>query len=605
MWSDGGGNGADFYTSTDLLDWTYRSRYTAGWFFECPDMFQLPVDGNPNGRKWVLTDASGEYVVGDFDGVSFIPRSAVQRMDYGADNPGGTFYAGQTFTGDPAGRVIQTAWQPSNHGSTWTGNLTFPAQLALKTFPEGVRLTRLPIAELASLYGPGATYADRTITPTSPLSPGTGDTYEITAEFDTATATAARFGLKLHTRSDGTYDRAVTYDRVAQSLYGAPLALVNGRVRMRVLVDRGQLEIFGADGKLSISDNVNFDSSANSQGVQVYAEGGSVRLASLQFHRLNKAWGTGESTLDGNLGGTWAPAGGTWTDVTEGKQGQAAGDAFYLNSTTGADFTYEGDVRVISGVAAALTFRASADGTQHYTANVDTNGVVKLWRPGRVIATYPTPIAVGRTYHLKVVALGTRLRAYLDHGSTPVIDATDSMYASGHFGVNVFNGTAVFDNVNVNAPGFATNLAGPWRPVGGTWTAPGAGVRARGSGDTFYLSATSGTDFTYEGDVTAVNGVAAALTFRANADATQHYTANIDTGGVVKLWRPGRDIATYVTPIVQGRPYHLTVVAQGPNIRVYLGPTEVINATDGTYASGVFGLNGFSGTASFQNVMVR
>lgn len=43
----------------------------------------------------------------------------------------------------------------------------------------------------------------------------------------------------------------------------------------------------------------------------------------------------------------------------------------------------------------------------------------------------------------------------------------------------------------------------------------------------------------YEGDVQLVSGGAAALTFRANADATEHYTANVDTAGFVKLWRPG------------------------------------------------------------------
>ncbi|MCA2211824.1 glycoside hydrolase family 32 protein [Jidongwangia harbinensis] len=605
LWSDGGGNGADFYTSPDLLTWTHRSRFAADWFFECPDMFELPVDGDPARRTWVLTDAGGEYVLGDFDGATFTPRSAVHRTDHGANHPGGTFYAAQTFLGDPHGRVVQTAWQPGNRGTTWTGNLTFPAELGLRTFAEGVRLTRNPVAEISSLYGAGATFANRTVSPSDPLRPGTGDTYQITAEFDTTTATAARFGLKLHTRADGTYDRAVTYDTAAHTLYGAPLPPVDGRVRMRVLVDRGQLEVFGADGKLSVSDNVAFDSSPGSQGIEVFAEGGSVRLVSLRLDRLRTAWGTGEPTLDTNLGGTFTDAGGAWTDVTDGKQGQATGDAFYLNSATGASFTYSGDLRIDRGDAAGLTFRASADGSRHYTATLDTGGVVKLWRPGRVIASHATPITPGHTHHLEVRAEGSRLRVYLDHATTPVIDATDTTYASGRFGANVFHGTAVIDNLTVNATGLTTNLAGPWRPVGGTWTAPGTGVHARGPGDTFYLSTTSGTDFTYAGDVTALNGVAAALTFRANADATRHYTANIDTTGVVKLWRPGRDIATYPTPIVPGRPYRLQVVARGPDLRVHLDGAEVIRATDDAYPSGLFGLNAYAGTATFQNVTVQ
>ena len=597
-----GGRGANFYTSTDLLNWQFRSRFAADWMFECPDMVQLPVDGNPGDTRWVLSAAhDNSYVLGTFDGTRFTATSPVGRMDQGGGGANSPFYAAQTFTGDPAGRVVQTAWQGGNHGSVWTGNLTFPAQLGLKTFADGVHLTREPIAELASLRGQPRTVGAQTLSPgVNPLADVRGSTYELTAEFDLAGATATRFGFRLHTRPGGVRDREVGYDRAAGTLYGAPLAPVGNRVRVRLLVDRGQLEIFAGDGRFSFSDNVNFASSAD--GVELFAEGGTVRLVSARFTPLGRAWGTGESTLDGNVTGPWTAVGGTWTDTAAGKQGTASGDAFYLGATTAADLTYEGDVRLDNGAAAALTIRANADATRHYTVNVDTSGVVKLWRPGRDIATYRTTVTPGRTYHLKVVATGARFQVYLDRSAQPVIDATDTTYPDGRVGVNVFNGTATFDNLQVNAPGFDTNVAGPWRPVSGTWTAPGTALESRGAGDTFSLSATEGGDFTYSGDVTPRNGVAAGLVFRANMDATAHYTANVDTTGVVKLWRPGRDIATYRTTITPGRTYRLSVTAQGPSLRVSLNGTEVISATDGTYARGLFGLNGFDGTASFQHV---
>jgi fructan beta-fructosidase len=589
MWSDGDGNGADFFTSTDLLTWTWRSRYRGDWFFECPDMFPLAVDGNAADQQWVLTDASGEYVTGDFDGTTFRARTGVQRMDYGANNAGGTFYAGQTFTGDPRGRAVQTVWQPAAYGDKWAGNLSFPAELNLQTFPDGVRLTRTPVDEISTLRSGTVTLADRTITPTTPLSPAGADVFEITAEFDTSSATATRFGLKLRGRD-------VAYDRGAQTLYGAPLTPANGRVKIRALVDRGQLEVFGNDGALSATDVVRFD--PGNQTIQAFAEGGDVRLTSLRFDRLGSSWGVGEPTLTSNLGGTWAASGGTWTDVAGGKQGSAGGDGFYLNSAVTGDGTYEADLRLQDARAAGLTFRGG------YTANVDTAGLVKLWRPGRDIATYATPIVRDRTYHVKVVATGSRFQVYLDHGTAPIIDATDDTYATGRTGANVFGGSAVIGNITRNAGGFATNVAGSWRPAGGTWTSPGDGVYAQGPGDAFYLSAQSGGDFTYEGDVRPVNGIAAALTFRANADATQHYTANVDTQGLVKLWRPGRDIATYPTTIVPGRTYHLTVIAQGASIKVLLNGTQVIDATDSAYASGLFGLNLFTGSAAFNNIRV-
>ncbi|MET7419075.1 glycoside hydrolase family 32 protein [Dactylosporangium sp. NPDC005555] len=614
VWSDGGGNGVNVYTSTNLLDWTYRSRFSAGWLFECPDFFSLAVDGNTGNTRWVMTDASGEYVTGTFDGAAFTPDfTAPQRMDQGRNAFDGSFYAGLVFSNMPDGRTVQMAWQPGNHGATWTGNASFPAQLRLISTPAGPRITRLPVAEIASLRFGTTTWSNRTVTTdpaTDPFAGITADTYEILAEFDVGASTATQFGFQLHRRADGGYDRAVAYDRAAQTLYGAPLAPVNGRVKVRLLVDRGQLEVFGNDGRLSYTDNVNFNSAATSQGIRLFATGGSARLVSAEFHRLRSAWGQGEPTLESNLAGPWRPVAGngagSWGDTAAGKRGTAGGDAFYLSDTTAADFTYEGDVTIESGTAAAITFRANADATQHYTANIDASGVVKLWRPGRVIATYPTAVVPGRTYHLKVVTAGASIKVYLDHGATPVIDATDTAYAGGYLGANVFNGTGTVQNLTLNGPGFSTNLAGPWQPVNGTWTttAPRAGAHGTGAGDTFYLSRTVAADLTYEGDLTIVNGTAAALTFRANADATQHYSANIDASGVVKLWRPGRDIGTYPTAIVPGRTYHLKVVAVGASIKVYLGngTTPVIDATDTAYSSGYLGANVYDGSAVVQRL---
>ncbi|SCG55581.1 levanase [Micromonospora siamensis] len=609
VWTDNGGNAALIYTSPNLRDWTWRSRYAADWLLECPDLFALPLDGT-GPTRWVLTDASGEYVVGGFDGATFTADSPTpQRMDQGANSYFGTFYAGLTFQNMPDGRVVQMAWQPGNTGKGWTGNATVPVQLGLRSYPEGVRLTRFPVAELATLRTSSQSWADRTVTAdpaTDPLVGLTADTYELVAEFDTAASTASRFGFDLHRRADGSYDRRVAYDRAAQTLYGAPLAPAGGRVKMRILVDRGQLEIFGNDGKLSYTDNVAFDSSPGSQGLRLFAEGGGVRVVSLQLHRIGSTWGQGESTLEGNLAGPWTTAGGTWTDVTGGKRGEAIGDGFYLSGSTAGDVAYEADVRLETAAAAGITVRASADGSAHYTANVDAAGLVKLWRPGRDIAVYPTPVSRGRTYHLKLVASGSSLKVYLDHGATPVIDATDTAYATGRLGVNVFAGAAVAQNAQRDAAGFRTNLGQRWNPVAGEWTVPTGGLRGRRMDNGFRLSERTAGDLTLTGDVRVLAGRAAGLTFRASTDGAAHYTVNVDTDGLVKLWRPGRDIATWPTTIVPGRTYRLRVAATGPRIQVFFagGATPVIDVADGTYATGRVGVNVFDSVAEFQDVTI-
>jgi fructan beta-fructosidase len=608
VWSSHDGNGVNIYTSPDLLNWTFASRFAAPWLFECPDMYQLDLDGKAGQQRWILTSASGRYAVGSFDGTTFsTDGTQPQAMDLGTTYAGGGFYAAETFSNMPDGRTVQMAWQGGNRGSTWTGNATFPASLALVTTPDGPRITRTPVAELASLASDSRTWRNQTIDTARKgnlLDGVKADIYELTAQFDVKGATASRFGFDLHLRSDGTADRRVVYDTLAQTLQGKPLKPRNGKVTMRLLVDRGQLEIFADGGLYSLSDNADFDSGADSQGIGLFALDGKVTLDSATFTRLNTSWGTGQPTLRSNLKGPWHAAGGTWTDVGAGKRVSAPGDAFYLSASSGGDATYQGDISLDSAQAGGLTFRSNASGAG-YTANIDTSGVVKLWRPGKDIAAYATPIAKGSTHHLKVRTNGSRIQVWLDNGTDPVIDATDDTYASGTFGVNVYNGTATVQNLDTGSGGLTAFPAARWTSRGGTWTVEPDGLHGRTAQDGFYLSDRAGTDFTYEGDLSVTNGTAAGLTFRAGSDGAG-YTANIDTSGVVKLWRPGRDIATFRTPVVEGRIYHLKVRTDGNRIRVWFagGADPVVDATDDAYASGLFGVNGFAGDTTAQNLAV-
>jgi hypothetical protein len=150
--------------------------------------------------------------------------------------------------------------------------------------------------------------------------------------------------------------------------------------------------------------------------------------------------------------GTWHPVAGTWKKSGSGAKGSnPESDAFFLNSDVGADFTYAADVRLDEGIAVALTFRATDDATSHYTATLDAKDqVVKLWRPGVEIATSPLTVTTGRTYSLRVVASGPRIRVYVNGGAKPVIDASDNAFASGQFGLNVYQATGTFSNLRVS-----------------------------------------------------------------------------------------------------------------------------------------------------------
>ena len=111
-----------FYSSTDLKEWTYMSAFGDGYgvkpsMFECPDFFELPVDGNPQNKKWALIvnvnpgclfgGSATQYFVGDFDGKQFIcdtKPEVVKWLDWGKDH-----YATVCFS-NTGERVIAVPW---------------------------------------------------------------------------------------------------------------------------------------------------------------------------------------------------------------------------------------------------------------------------------------------------------------------------------------------------------------------------------------------------------------------------------------------------------------------------------------------------------------
>lgn len=151
-------DGNSIYTSNDLKNWTYKSHVPG--FDECPDLFCLPVDGNPANKKWVTLGAAGIYMIGDFDGERFTPEAG--RYQYMTGVP----YAAQTFSDTPDGRCIQIAWGRVSHaGMPFNSQMQLPTELTLRTTRHGVRLASNPIKEVESLLrrqftAPGVMNAD-------------------------------------------------------------------------------------------------------------------------------------------------------------------------------------------------------------------------------------------------------------------------------------------------------------------------------------------------------------------------------------------------------------------------------------------------------------
>lgn len=441
------GKGMVFYNSPDLKTWSQTSAFKFG--DECPDIFELPVDGGAT-KKWVLHDGGGHYHLGSFDGKTFTPEAGGPwKID---SNPERNFYASQSFFRNnfPDKRVIQMAWSFGKVATKpWTHNATFPCEFKLKTFPEGVRMTRTPIAELAKLYASSKHWgAQNLAVGTNLLADAKSKCFDLTAEFDLTGATATEIKFTFP-------NKTVTYDIAKRTLLGQELAPINNRVKMRLLVDWSNLEVFGNDGQFSWTENVAFTPSDSSLGLSV---NGNVKLVSMDFHAVKRAWPAPlPPNFKSNLTGTWTPLSGTWMDFNGGKVGSGHGRTFCLNSQTGSDFTYEGDITIqaFGGAlvsAGALAFRANAKMTAGYYVYVDTGGTVGIWAPIRDrLAQYATGIKVDTTYHLKVVTSGSNIKVYFNNGKAPVIDFTDPKpHLDGQLGLAVVDGAAIFQKVSIN-----------------------------------------------------------------------------------------------------------------------------------------------------------
>jgi fructan beta-fructosidase len=146
--------GLSIYTSGDLKKWNYESHVEG--FRECPELFELALDNDPNNKKWVMYGGSGKYKIGSFDGKIFVPETDILLYNIWILHPTvprSRQYAAQTFNNTPDGRRIQVCWGiiPTD-GMPFNNMITFPTEMSLKTGAFGPMLHSNPIEEISTLF---------------------------------------------------------------------------------------------------------------------------------------------------------------------------------------------------------------------------------------------------------------------------------------------------------------------------------------------------------------------------------------------------------------------------------------------------------------------
>lgn len=279
-------NTVHFLTSPDLKDWTPASVADGGpsgdgFLYECPDMFEMALDGDKHHPQWVLSAANGEYAVGAFDGRTFTPDAS--RL---TGPQGGGFYAAQTFSDAPHGRRIEIGWlQTETPGMPFNQSLSLPLELRLVSTPAGPRLTREPVKELEALRAKSHKRGAFTLNDgdENPLSDIGGELLELRAEFEPQGASTITLSVR---------GVPIVYDVKAQEIVvngrRAPAPLRDGKQRLTVLADRTCLEVFASDGLTYVPLPINLDPADTALAVS--AQGGPAHFRRLDVYELHRAW---------------------------------------------------------------------------------------------------------------------------------------------------------------------------------------------------------------------------------------------------------------------------------------------------------------------------
>ncbi|MCW5555660.1 MAG: GH32 C-terminal domain-containing protein [Verrucomicrobiae bacterium] len=320
-----------FYGSPNRMDWTQFNEFgpvgATGGVWECPDLFELPVNGT-NEKRWVLvvnhnpgsvaSGSSGQYFIGQFDGTRFTadadspfktaPNRASESalwFDYGPE-----YHAADSWSDIPksAGGRLWLGWM-SNWDyaqdvptSPWRSAMSIPREMGLRKTAEGIRLVQKPGREMERLRGEHRTFSAGDIAGANgwlAKEQIKGDQLEIVVEF--AAAVDGGQGLKVlqsgkeatvigvdGTRGTVLVDRTqsgnVSFHPKFPGVYEAPLASPNEPVTLHVFVDASSVEVFVNNGEQVITAQV--FPSASSRGVEFFGSSSGATIESINVWKL-------------------------------------------------------------------------------------------------------------------------------------------------------------------------------------------------------------------------------------------------------------------------------------------------------------------------------
>ena len=314
------GQEMQIFSSPNLKDWTYESSFgegqgAHGGVWECPDLFELPVEGT-NEKKWVLLcnlnpggpfgGSATQYFVGTFNGKEFVNESPSKTkwMDWGKDH-----YATVTWSDAPDNRRIAIAWmsnwQYANDVPTsqYRSPNSVPRDLGLFTVGGETYLQSAPSPELQKLRDISKKRSfrvngTRTVKEMIPVNEGA---YEI--ELSIKNLHADVIGFRLYNDKgeevDMQYDMKenrfsmdrrksgdVGFNENFPALTWTAVESGKNELKLHLFVDKSSVEAFGDGGRFAMTNQV-FPSEPYNH-IDFYSKGGAYKVDSFIVYRLKQ-----------------------------------------------------------------------------------------------------------------------------------------------------------------------------------------------------------------------------------------------------------------------------------------------------------------------------
>ena len=560
-----------FMKSENLLDWSYAGQFSAN-VPECPDVATITAD---DGEVYtVLTLTAREYIVGkmSYDGNNIIftdknggaiDPSDIQKMDFGPDS-----YATQSFSirdekSDYFGKTVSISWFAgvpadtdsgiyANARKIWNGSgMTIPVIWGLASEGDGYILTQTPITKDSTAFTKDnlLTITDKTVNESTENILKDVNTHIFEMLLSINNPNNEEISIKINV-GDGEYTEIGWNESEGYFVDRRYTSSAGLNIRDYHFKFTSGPRSFDAQSFYILSDN---------GGVEVFCDDFKIPFYVLTLaspYSVKAEFSVGgevmvESLILNEIATVWRDG-----ETVDGETVlYVSNEAVELDTT----ITKEKQVTAYSTSGQEIVWTIENGNEIIALENITGGVVVKVLKAGKATI---------------MASCGNQKK---------VIDVT--VYES---------------SPETDIPFSSDGI------ISGNWIAKGSEIIALSpAGDGYILSSKSASDFNSSVSF-SLDAVAAAFIFRASEDMSDYIIFNYDNNEkIVKMWSPRGEIGRASAHDINTSNVVLRVEAKGSSIKAYINGRLVIDTvlSDDEPKEGLFGLNVFSGTATFKSVV--